>query len=68
MPDHVYEKKEVVGSSTDSIADAVKNAIQSTASTVQNPEWFEVTEIRGHIEGNQVGHFQVTVKIGYRPE
>jgi len=34
--------------------------------TLRNLEWFEVTEIRGHIQDGEVGHFQVGMKIGFR--
>ncbi|WP_204313826.1 dodecin family protein, partial [Raoultella planticola] len=27
---------------------------------------FEVVQTRGHIEGGKVGHYQVTLKIGFR--
>lgn len=65
---HTYKKLEVVGSSKNSIDEAIRNAIQECAVTVKNLEWFEVTETRGHIVNDQVGHFQVTLKIGFRIE
>ena len=30
--------------------------------------WFEVSEIRGHVENGEVGHFQVTLKLGFALE
>ena len=33
--------------------------------TVRNMRWFEVTDMRGHIEENKINHWQVTVKIGF---
>jgi len=63
---HTYKKVDLVGSSTTSIDDAIKNAIAEAAKTIQNLEWFEVTETRGHIEDGQVKHFQVTLKVGFR--
>ena len=65
MSDHVYKKVELTGSSTKSIDDAIRNAIAKASESVHNLRWFEVDEIRGHIEGGQVGHFQVTVKVGF---
>jgi hypothetical protein len=59
---------EIVGSSPESIDRAVRNAITRASATLRNLDWFEVTEIRGHIEGGEVGHFQVTVKVGFRLE
>jgi flavin-binding protein dodecin len=66
MPDHTYRVTEVVGSSPDSIHQAVRNGIARANETLRHLEWFEVTEIRGHIEDGEVGHFQVAMKIGFR--
>lgn len=66
MSDHVYKKIEIVGSSTESITDAIDNAIAAAAKSVDNIDWFEVAEIRGHVENQKVGHYQVTTKIGFR--
>jgi flavin-binding protein dodecin len=30
--------------------------------------WFEVSEVRGHIEDGEIGHWQVTVKVGFTME
>ena len=65
MSDHVYKKIELTGSSTESVDDAIRNAVDKASESVHNLRWFEVDEIRGHIEGGQVSHFQVTVKIGF---
>lgn len=65
---HVYKKIEVVGSSTHSTDDAIRNAIREAGKSTRNLEWFEVTETRGHIVDGDVGHFQVTLKIGFRIE
>lgn len=65
---NVYKVSEVVGSSTESMEDAVRNAVQVTAASVRNLDWFEVTEIRGHIESGSIKHWQVGVKIGFRVE
>jgi flavin-binding protein dodecin len=66
MSEHVYKLVELTGSSTTSGDDAVRNAISKASKTVQNLEWFEVTETRGHIEGDKVAHWQVTLKVGFR--
>lgn len=66
MPDHVYKVVEVVGSSTESIADAARNAVSKASETLRNIEWFEVETIRGHVVDGRVDHFQVTTKIGFR--
>lgn len=65
---HTYKKVEVVGSSRQSTDDAIRNAIRQASKTTRNLAWFEVLETRGHIEDGDVGHFQVTLKIGFRIE
>jgi dodecin len=66
MADHTYRVTEVVGSSPESIHQAVRNGIARANQTLRGLEWFEVTEIRGHIVDGDVGHFQVGMKIGFR--
>ena len=63
---HVYKKIELVGSSRISIEDAIENALAEAAKSVHNMDWFEVVETRGHIANGKVGHYQVTLKIGFR--
>lgn len=66
--DHVYKKLEITGSSTKGIDDAVRTAIQRTGEDVDHLRWFEVDEIRGHIEKGEIAHWQVTVRIGFTVE
>ncbi|OHV07769.1 dodecin [Kushneria phosphatilytica] len=66
MSDHVYKSVELTGSSETSIEEAVQNALNKANETVRNMEWFEVTDTRGHIENGQVGHWQVSLKVGFR--
>lgn len=65
MSDHVYKTVEITGSSTTSMEDAVKRAIERASKTLRHMRWFEVTETRGHIENGAIAHWQVTVKIGF---
>ena len=66
--DNVYRKTELVGSSSTSISDAIETAIARASKTLRNVEWFEVSEIRGHVKDGKVAHYQVTLKIGFRIE
>jgi len=68
MTNHVYRVIDVVGSSPESIDDAVRGAIAPGATTTRNLDWFEVTEIRGHLEDGKVGHFQVGLEVGFQIE
>lgn len=66
MSAHTYKKIELVGSSPESSDAAVRNALQRAAGTLHNLEWFEVTEVRGHIADGGVAHWQVVLKVGMR--
>ena len=66
MSDHTYGVSEIVGTSTESIEDAVRGAVDRASRTVRNLDWFEVTGVRGHIEDGHVAHYQVTIKLGFR--
>jgi dodecin len=68
MSNHVYKKIEVVGSSPKGFEDAIENALARAEKTVRNMRWFEVTETRGDVENGKVGHWQVTLKIGFTLE
>ncbi|MEV0643720.1 dodecin [Phytomonospora sp. NPDC050363] len=65
---NTYRVTEIVGSSTESVDDAIRSAISRASQTLRNLDWFEATEVRGHIENGEVAHFQVTVKVGFRLE
>lgn len=68
MANHVYKQIELVGSSTTSSDDAISRAIERASATLRNVEWFEVTNVRGHIEQGKVAHWQVCLKVGMRIE
>ena len=66
MPHHVYKQIELTGSSTQSSDDAVSVALARANKTLHNIDWFQVIETRGHVEGGNVAHWQVTLKVGIR--
>lgn len=66
MTDQIYKKVEVVGTSSESFARAADAAVQKASESLHNLDWFEVTEMRGRIEGGKVAQFQVTIKVGFR--
>ena len=63
---NVYRVTEIVGTSTEGVQAAIDNGVTRAARTLRNLDWFEVTEIRGHIEDGAVGHVQVGMKVGFR--
>jgi len=68
MADHVYKTLQITGTSTRSVEEAVQNAIARCGENVRNLKWFEVKETRGDIVDGKVGHWQVTVFIGFTLE
>jgi dodecin len=68
MSNHTYRVTEIVGSSHDSIDDAVRSGLERAGQTLRNLDWFEVEGIRGHLEDGRIGHIQVTMKVGFRLE
>ncbi len=68
MSDHVHRITEVVGSSPESVDQAIRAGISRVSRTVRNVEWFEATDIRGKVEDGQIAAFQVTLKVGFRLE
>jgi dodecin len=66
--DHTYRVTEIVGSSPESIDQAIRNGIARAGATLRHLDWFEVTQIRGHIVDGAVGHFQVALKVGFQLE
>ncbi len=63
-----YRVTEIVGTSPDGIESAIRNGIDRAGQSLRHLDWFEVTEIRGHIREGQVDHFQVGMKVGFRLE
>jgi dodecin len=69
MGDNVYAVSEIVGSSSQTIEDAIDNALARARKTVRNLDWFEVTEVRGHVSAQgAVDYYQVGIKLGFRRE
>jgi len=66
VADHTYRVTEIVGSSPESLQQAIRNGVSRAGRTLRNLEWFEVTEIRGQIADGDVAHFQVGMKVGFR--
>ncbi|MGW2325871.1 dodecin [Streptomyces sp. NPDC001700] len=65
---HTYRVTEIVGSSTESVDDAIRSGINRASKTLRNLDWFEVGQVRGHIENGRIAHYQVGLKLGFRLE
>jgi flavin-binding protein dodecin len=66
--DKVYKLVEIVGTSRDSFAKAVASGVERASETLRHIDWFEVTEMRGRVEGGKVAQYQVKMKVGFRLE
>lgn len=68
MTDRTYRITEIVGTSTESVQQAIRNGVSRASQTLRHVDWFETTQIRGHVVDGEVDHFQVTMKVGFRLE
>ncbi len=68
MTDNIYKLVELVGSSEAGIEDAIERAIKKASESLRHLRWFEVTNVRGHLENGRVAHYQVTIKAGFTIE
>ena len=64
--EHTYKIVELVGSSGESIQQAVDNAIARAGQTLRHLDWFEVKEIRGTISDGKAAWYQVKLGVGFR--
>jgi dodecin len=63
---HTYKLVEIVGTSPESFAQAVRNGVEKAAKSLRHLDWFEVSEMRGRIADGQVAQYQVKMKVGFR--
>ena len=68
MAQHIYRIAEIVGTSPNGVDEAIRNAVTRANQTLRNIDWFEMTEVRGHLANGEIADWQVTVKIGFRLE
>jgi dodecin len=65
VTDHIYKLVDLVGTSSESVTNAIQNAITRASATIRNIRWFEVVQVRGDVADGKVGHYQVTLKVGF---
>jgi len=68
MTDHTYRVTEIVGTSHEGVDAAVRNGVARAAQTLRGLDWFEITQVRGHIVDGEIEHYQVGMKVGFRLE
>ena len=65
MTQHVAKVIEIVGTSDTGIEDAIRGAVRRANKSLENLQWFQVTEIRGSLDGGEIKRFQVLMKVGF---
>lgn len=68
MSNRTYRLTEIVGTSPEGVDAAIRNGVHRASQTIRHVDWFEVTNVRGHVVDGEVDHFQVTMKVGFRLE
>jgi dodecin len=68
MANRTYRVTEIVGTSPEGVDGAIRNGLRRAAQTLRHMDWFEVTEIRGHLVDGVIDHVQVGLKVGFRLE
>lgn len=68
MSNRTYRITEIVGTSPDSVDQAIKNGIERAGKTLRHIDWFEVVQVRGQAKDGTVEHYQVSMKVGFRLE
>ena len=63
-----YKIVEIAGTSPDGVTEAMRSGVNRAAKTLRHVGWVEVRNIRGHVEGGEIAHFQVEMKIGFKLE
>ncbi len=66
MLEKTYKVIELVGVSENTMEEAIRNALDRASQTLKGLDWFEVTDVRGLIQGGKVSQFQVKLKVGFR--
>jgi len=68
MANRTYRVTEIVGTSPEGVDAAIRNGLHRAAQTLRHMDWFEVTEVRGHLVDGAIDHVQVGMKVGFRLE
>jgi flavin-binding protein dodecin len=63
-----YKIVEIAGTSPDGVTEAMRSGVARAAKTLRQVDWVEVRSIRGYVVGDQIAHFQVEMRIGFKLE
>lgn len=68
MEGATYKSIELVGTSDRSYADATRAAVERARQTMRQLKWFEVTEMRGHVNEDGSLEYQVRLELWFALE
>ena len=69
MPESdTYKIVEIAGTSPDGVTEAMRAGVARAAKTLRGLDWVEVRTIRGHVVADEIAHFQVEMRIGFKLE
>jgi hypothetical protein len=63
-----YRIIELAGTSPDGVSEAMRTGVKRASETLREVDWIEVRGIRGHVEGGEIAHFQVEMRVGFKLE
>lgn len=63
-----YKSIELVGTSSESYAEATRAAIRRARESMRQLKWFEVTELRGHVNEDGSLEFQARLEVWFALE
>ncbi|MBI5588730.1 MAG: dodecin domain-containing protein [Deltaproteobacteria bacterium] len=66
MMEKVYKKIELVGISSKSFEDAIRDAVERASKTLHGLAWFDVMEQHGKVVDGKVAEFQVILKVAFK--
>jgi len=65
--DRIYKKVEIIGVSKSGFEDAIQVAIAKAHKSLEAISWFEVMEMRGHVDKDgRVCEYQVVIKVAFQ--
>lgn len=63
-----YRIIELAGTSADGVTEAMRAGVRRASKTLRELDWIEVRSIRGHVQGGEIAHFQVEMRVGFKLE
>ena len=66
MATNVYGVTEIVGTSPGRGGRGHRSRHRPCQHHSPGLDWFEVTQVAGHIQDGRVAHYQVSMKVGFR--